>query len=304
MSGHTVLSKRFNLIVSLACVVAQPGISGWFTDRNNDMATIDISAATFEAKVGRAMATVSGLAGISQAMQVCPGVYLATAHGVLDDAERAGEQPREPLEMQTVVAPYPLSGSAYMVIRGNNNFSRTTYSPEVASEDFIFLRVDQALRPTDFVRLATISDVSLYSTEPSQRKDVKLYRGLPRYKTDWSGVPDDTVDISGQANLLSELIEVYQKPRVVTQPCRFHPIQRKKSDERLHHDCPVESSVSGSALIAEFEDEPVLVGIVEASIKGHPTSLSASKSNTAIPAKGSMCSTYKEWCGMPCIELK
>ena len=51
----------------------------WYQDRDNSMSPVSTKKG-----VGAAMASVFTKNGRSQAIQVCPGVYLATAHGVLD----------------------------------------------------------------------------------------------------------------------------------------------------------------------------------------------------------------------------
>ena len=56
----------------------------WYLDRDNSMSPVSSKEG-----VGAAMAIAVTKSGYSQAVQVCPGVYLATAHGILDDPEEA-----------------------------------------------------------------------------------------------------------------------------------------------------------------------------------------------------------------------
>lgn len=68
-----------------------PHIASWYQDRDNSMSPVST-----EEGVGAAMATFwAHLGSFSQGIQVCPGVYLATAHGVLDDPVKARMQGRD-----------------------------------------------------------------------------------------------------------------------------------------------------------------------------------------------------------------
>ncbi len=86
----------------------------WYQDRDNSMSPVSTKKG-----VGAAMASVFTKNGISQAIQVCPGVYLATAHGVLDNPKEARreERPQETPSGNTHgMSPYPLSRETVMTL--------------------------------------------------------------------------------------------------------------------------------------------------------------------------------------------
>ena len=99
--------------------------AGWFMDRDNSMEDVDINDDTPDGLVGRAMATVVSKRGKSQAIQVCPGVYLASAHGVLDSPIKAKEEKRELLlanENYRGLIAYPYSKKNIMRVTAETEF--------------------------------------------------------------------------------------------------------------------------------------------------------------------------------------
>ena len=74
--------------------------TAWYQDRDNSMTPVST-----EEGVGAAMVTIWSLIGLTQGIQVCPGVYLATAHGVLDDRSKArseGRSLRDPMSLSLI----------------------------------------------------------------------------------------------------------------------------------------------------------------------------------------------------------
>ena len=58
--------------------------AAWYRDRDNSMSPVST-----ESGVGAAMAAIFSKNGVTQAIKVCPEVYLSTAHGVLDNPKNA-----------------------------------------------------------------------------------------------------------------------------------------------------------------------------------------------------------------------
>ena len=86
----------------------------WYQDRDNSMSPVSTDEG-----VGAAMAIIDSKVGYSQGIQVCPGVYLATAHGALDDPRKArkeGRSLRDPNNNMQYIDPYPMSDDEYMEI--------------------------------------------------------------------------------------------------------------------------------------------------------------------------------------------
>ncbi len=80
--------------------VAMPAYAAWYQERDNSM--VDAND-----EVGDAMAVIIGGNGtLTQTIQVCAGVYLATAHGAMDNPIKAKELNR----------PYGTSGNFRMTL--------------------------------------------------------------------------------------------------------------------------------------------------------------------------------------------
>lgn len=98
---RTVLKLSF-----LAFLTSRFGVAraSWFDGRDNSMRPIELTSGTPEGHIGRAMAVIMSRAGISEAVQVCEGVYLAAGHGILDSPSVAqtSNRPQRPIEEQRV----------------------------------------------------------------------------------------------------------------------------------------------------------------------------------------------------------
>jgi len=103
--------------------------------------------------VGAAMATIFTKSGVSQGIQVCPGVYLATAHGVLDNPSKAradGRPQKTSSGNMYGMSPYPLSRETIMTAKNDISY----VSPRIgntsawrdSSTDYVFIRVDKSIK--------------------------------------------------------------------------------------------------------------------------------------------------------------
>ena len=128
--------------------------AGWYQDRDNSMSPVSTDEG-----VGAAMATIFTKSGVSQGIQVCPGVYLATAHGVLDNPKEARreERPQKTSSGNMYgMSPYPLSRKTIMTAKNDSSY----VSPRIGnpsawtdlSTDYVFIKVDNPLKPDHFVR--------------------------------------------------------------------------------------------------------------------------------------------------------
>ncbi|MBC6405541.1 MAG: hypothetical protein GDA41_07455 [Rhodospirillales bacterium] len=132
----------------------------WYLDRDNSMSPV-----SSEEGVGAAMAIAVTKSGYSQAVQVCPGVYLATAHGILDDPEEAQKQNRtqdSPSENIYGISPYPLSEKTVMTAKNDSSYLSPRIKNPSAWRDpqtnYVFIKVDNPLNPNHFIRPVRASD--------------------------------------------------------------------------------------------------------------------------------------------------
>ena len=107
--------------------------AAWYRDRDNSMSPVSTKKG-----VGAAMAIIHNkTSGPTQAIQVCPGVYLANAHSALDDPEEAKKEGRtlmDPNDHMKYIDPYSSDDDEYMEIekakftslrlRDNSNWSK------------------------------------------------------------------------------------------------------------------------------------------------------------------------------------
>ena len=128
--------------------------AGWYQDRDNSMSPVST-----EEGVGAAMTTIFSKNGKTQGIQVCPGVYLATAHGVLDNpknARRDGRPQETPSGNMYGMSPYPLSRETVMTAKNDSSYvSPRIENPSTWSDpatDYVFIKVDNPLKPNHFVR--------------------------------------------------------------------------------------------------------------------------------------------------------
>ena len=164
----------------------------WYQDRDNSMSPVSTRSG-----VGAAMAIFLTLVGYSQGIQVCPGVYLATAHGVLDSPIKAKEERRAlriPLGSFMTAVAYPMRPSNGMNVLSDSQFtSPRLRDPSTWSDpttDYVFVKVYNPIKPNDFVRPVRSSNQRLIEASTNGEIDVYLYRPQTRFNTDSNGTPD------------------------------------------------------------------------------------------------------------------
>ena len=226
----------------------------WYQDRDNSMSPVSTKKG-----VGAAMATFWTLNGFSQGIQVCPGVYLATAHGVLDDpleARKENRPLRGPLQNSVTVAAYPInpenvteasqSDSQFVSPRINNPSAWRD-----PSTDYVFVRVDKAIRPNNFVRPITSSSQKLVNASRSGKINVHLYRPQTRFNTDSNGTPDFNSQTLSQQTA-NDVAALYQHPMRVNEPCK---LVDPSYSLLIDSNCPTEQGVSGSSYVINSNNE-------------------------------------------------
>ena len=274
--------------------------AGWYQDRDNSMSPVST-----EDGVGAAMASVFTKGGRSQAIQVCPGVYLATAHGVLDDPKEARreERPQETPSSNTHgMSPYPLSRETVMTAKNDSSYVFPRIGNPSAwtdsSTDYVFIKVDNPLKPDHFVRPVRSSNRRLIDASNSGEIDVHLYRPKTVFYTDSEGTP--IFSKGYQAKTFEQISPLYNAPMRVDEPCKLvDPFNSSVIDSN----CPNEHAVSGSPEITTIDGESFLVGL---HIKGDPNSyekFSDDKIPNVVIQSSHFCEDYESVCGQPCAEL-
>ena len=272
--------------------------AAWYQDRDNSM-----TAVSTEEGVGAAMATFWSLNGFTQGVQVCPGVYLASAHGVLDDPNKArseGRDLREPMSSFMTAVAYPMGPSNGMNVSSNSQFiSPRLRDPSTWSDpttDYVFVTVDNPLRPNNFVRPVRGSDQRLVEASNSGEMNVHLYRPQTRFNTDSKGTPDFNAET--WASDIQEVEPLYQAPLRVNEPC-----SASTNYGLIGTDCPVEQAVSGSPGVTNIDGTDYLVGM---HTKGNPRSYESTSDSDRLNGyiqSSHFCEDYESVCGQPCAEL-
>ena len=263
--------------------------AAWYQDRDNSMSPVST-----EEGVGAAMATLMTQIGVGQAIQVCPGVYLATAHGVLDNPNKAkGEAP------YWHMFGYPMSRDTRMTLPDKSTMISPRLNNATAwsdpTTDYVFFKVSDPIRPDKFVRPIKSSNQRLVDASKNGEIDVHLYRPQTRFDTDSKGTPDFNSKMVGG----SEMTRRYQAPMKVNQPCEL----KFFSSNLLGSSCPNENNVSGSSEVTNINGQDYLVGL---HIKGDAHSYERFSDddipNLSIPSS-EFCKDYESVCGEPCAEL-
>ncbi len=278
--------------------------AAWYEDRDNSMSPVSTKEG-----VGAAMATFWTLNSFTQGIQVCPGVYLATAHGVLDDPRKARKENRslrEPVRNSVRVAAYPINPkNVTRASQSNSQFvSPRINNPSVWDEpstDYVFVKVDKALRPNNFVRPVRGSTQRIVNASRSGEIDVHLYRPKTRFNTDSSGTPDFNPQTLSQQTP-NDIADLYQSPLRVNEPCELLDIYWSFGSFVTSY-CPVEQAVSGSPNIATINGEDYLVGLQTRGDNRTYSKSSKDNFNNPFVVSSEFCNDYKSVCGQPCAEL-
>ncbi len=273
--------------------------AAWYQDRDNSMSPVSTDEG-----VGAAMATIFSKSGKTQGIQVCPGVYLATAHGVLynpKNARRDGRPQETPSGNMYGMSPYPLSRETVMTAKNDSSYvSPRIGNPSAwtdSSTDYVFIKVDNPLKPNHFVRPVRGSNQRLVDASIRGEIDVHLYRPQTRFATDSKGTP--LFKQGMQANSLDEMAPLYQQPMRVNDPC-----QTVQGYEGLiGSDCPTEQAVSGSTYSANVNGQDYLVGMhIHGSAISEESFEETPAPNAFVPSSH-FCDDYESVCGQPCAEL-
>ena len=272
--------------------------AAWYRDRDNSMSPVSTDEG-----VGAAMASVFSKSGVNQAIQVCPGVYLATAHGVLDNPKEARreERPQEtPSGNMYGMSPYPLSRKTIMTAKNDSSY----VSPRIGnpsawidpSTDYVFIKVDNPLKTNHFVRPVRSSNQRLIYASRRGEIDVHLYRSKTVFYTDSEGTP--IFSKGSQAKTFEQFSPLYDAPMRVNQPC-----QTVQGYEGLiGSDCPNEDAVSGSPEVTS-DGQYYFVGMhIHGSAISEESFEKAFLPNAFVPSSH-FCNDYESVCGQPCAEL-
>jgi hypothetical protein len=287
----------------------------WRRDQDNSMSDSDD-------KPARAMAVILSQGGTSMAVQVCPGVYLATAHGALDNPNTAREQNRplrDPHTNVSVMSAFPLSKEnkmkadtsvAIISPRLRDPSSWDSLGGSGAKEtDYAFITVDKIVRPDDYVTPLNYESNELLEASSNRTLHVELTRPSVGYQTDSTGHPVESVNRQG--NLVfddetlasgSELLEVYKTPQRVGRRCDLSGTT--SNGARMVDNCPTETGVSGSPYSTKIGDRDYLLGI-QVSSQGNinvPVGDSFDGSSAFVMTK-EFCEDFKTACGKPCPSL-
>jgi hypothetical protein len=268
------------------------------------------------------MAVILSQGGTSMAVQVCPGVYLATAHGALDNPNIAREQKRplrDPHTNVSVMSAFPLSKENKMKadtsvdiisprLRDPSSWNRVG-DMSAKETDYAFITVDRVVRPNDFVTPLNYESSELLEASSNRALDVELTRPSVRYQTDSTGHPVESVNEQG--NLVfnddtlasgAELLEVYKTPQRVDRRCDLSGTT--SNGARMADNCPTETGVSGSPYSTKIGDTDYLLGI-QVSSQGNinvPVGDILDGSSAFIMTK-EFCEDFKTACGKPCPTL-
>ncbi len=269
----------------------------WYSDRDNSMTKLSTDEG-----VGAAMVVIDSFSGYTQGIQVCPGVYLATAHGALDwpsRAKRDGRDVREPNDHMKFIDPYPMSDDNFQKITD----AKYIYSKDwekSAKKDYVFITIDEPMKPKNFVRPLMMTDSEFRKATREGLIDFRLHRQPSLYPSLPDGRPDleqDELDIS-----FDRVQELYDAPLRVNGPCKLDSHPRAKI---FGTSCPVENGVSGSSLITTINGEDFVVGIItKGNAEIHQEKFDPLKDGNGFVQSNLFCKDYEKACGEPCPELK
>ena len=294
----------------------------WYQNRDNSMSPVSTKKG-----VGAAMATIFSKKGKSQGIQVCPGVYLATAHGALDspqEARKEGRALRDPNNNMRYIYPYPMSDDKYMKIENARFTSLRLRDPSTwrdPSTDYVFIKVDNPLKPNHFVRPVRSSNQRLVDASRRGEIDVHLYRPKTVFYTDSEGTP--IFSKGSQAKTFEQFSSLYDAPMRVNQPCQSQTFQGyeglielffaffKKTvyqtvqgyEGLIGSDCPSEQGVSGSPEVTSINGQDYLVGMHIHGRAISEESFEETPAPNAFVPSSHFCKDYESVCGRSCVEL-
>jgi len=266
-----------------------PHQTAWYQDRDNSMTPVST-----EEGVGAAIAIFRTDIGVTQGIQVCPGVYLATAHGILNNPNSPkGEGPYwdmfgYPMSRETKMALPDVSTMVSPRLRDPSTWS-------VPKTDYVFIILDNPIRPNSVVRPIRASNQRLIEASNRGDIDVHLYRPQTRFDTNSNGTPIFESDLVGGREMTSR----YQAPVRVNEACTL----RAFSSRLMGSDCPNEQAVSGSSEITEVNGQSYLTGI---HVRGDANPYDQFEDDgipNGVIQSSHFCEDYESVCGQPCAEL-
>ncbi len=244
-----MLKRSKEIVFSASLVCAATIASGaWYADRDNSSVPLSGNHPQFDAFV-----TFAASQGISQGVQVCPNVFLATGHGV-DETLNAG---LEAVQNWIKIIQYPMSDIRFFDLEPGNFDLTTEYLERFgrprSQRDYAFFSVDAGLapHPETFIRPVIAVDGSeIVAFSETGDLDIHSFRPATRFDLDSDGIPnfDQSIALSG----LDTLMPIYDAPRFTAQRCELTPDQ---FGDVLSHSCPTEAGVSGSAVVIEAEGQ-------------------------------------------------
>lgn len=293
----------------------------WYQDRDNSMKDIDINEDSVDGKVGRAMAIFLARS-TTQSIQVCKGVFLTTAHSNLDDPRDADcskpLNPKKPCKNRPLKSPseqfkaafhYPIYKKTLMKSTLDEQFisPRKNYSHrwDIDDTDYVFIKIDKPVKPDEFIIPIKMNSEEIINAFKNGF-NTYLYRGKTRYKTNSNGLPDFIDENVGTG--LKAIAQIYKKPQKVNVACKLAKTvthQFTLHQNQTIHDCPTESTVSGSPMITIINNKPYISGIHAFGNKDNVLrKFNNGKDSGAIFINSSkFCGDYEKVCGRPCVTL-
>ncbi len=166
-----------------------------------------------------------------------------------------------------------------------------------SSTDYVFIKVDNPLKPNHFVRPVKSSNRRLIDASNSGEIDVHIYRPQTIFYKDESGTPIFSKGF--QAETFKQTSSLYNAPMRVTHPCQIV----EDYSELIGTNCPAEKAVSGSTYSANVDGQDYLVGMhIEGNAISEESFEKASLPNAFVPSSH-FCKDYESVCGQPCAEL-
>ena len=287
-------------------VFVKDGHAAWYLDRSNDMSDANDD-------VGESMAVVfTRFLKSTQAIQVCSGVFLATAHGALDNPIEAAEQNdnyRKPGEFAPSIVHYPFYSENLRSTKIDSNYIsprlRNLQLWEKKSEnyrtDYAFVKIDNPLRPNSFITPLFIDKKKILEYKDSLK--ISMYRGKTRFKYDTeTGLLDFNQD-TAVPETGHDLARIYQKAQKVNEYCKLSYTQNA-SIGLVSHNCPTEPNSSGSSYVTKINGKNYLIGL---NTTGRNLNISTDTNNpwgSSMLTSSEFCGDYEKACGRPCLKLE
>lgn len=286
----------------LGCGPDQSLNAGWF-DEHSGLRLLDTENNRTDQIMSEALGTLTST-GInnSQMTQVCSGVYLGAAHGLLQrgDTEESLLSERRPR-----IDAYPFGTKpemfGYEVISPRLN----TSADEVWSDpstDWAFLRVANPANPNSYAPVMNEFVYQLLIQEAHGNRTV-MYRPQTAF-SDVEVTQEGILRPNFESRILHyngdrpELMERYQQLLRSTQSCGIADSGRPYM---ATHYCPTEKRISGSPMIIFGNDaQPYVVGV---HVLGKEAHHDKSQSLNAFVSSPAFCQGYEQVCGQPCVTL-